>query len=140
VLLASAFLVVLGVPVLALLSAGTAEAIASEDHVSAEVLCSQLVEEALAMPFGALERRASFEEVRVVTVGPRDGAAIVVHDPALRPARGYRLTLSVRAVEPGLLAIEASAAWDMKGASRRYALLRLKARENLSAGGRPPAP
>lgn len=109
-------LALLGIPVMSLLTAGTREAIASQDNVEAEIHCSRLVEEKLAASWKELTEKLPLEE----TVTERE----------------YTLKRTVRKLRRDLLAIEVVATWKAQGRDRRYAVLRLLSRETLSAGGR----
>lgn len=106
----------LGIPVMTLLTAGTREAIASQDNVEAELHCSRLVEEKLADGWRELTDKLPLEETA--------------------KAGEYTLKRTVRLVRQDLLAIDVHATWKAQGRDRRYAILRLVSRETLAAGGR----
>lgn len=137
--IAAAVLAFLGVPVLVMLNAGTRETIASEDNVEAELICSGLVEEKLALAYKKLDESVPFDEWLEATSNPDKGGAPRVTGNAAKPVKGrtYRLHRTIKRVTPDCLVLEVVASWIADGRDRRYALLRLVGRETLSAGGGP---
>jgi hypothetical protein len=130
-------LAALGIPVLALLTAGTRETIASEDNVEAELTCSRLIEEKLAAPWKELDRSAPVDEWLEADVNPDRGGPRPATPGAALPARGYRVHRTLRRVTPDLLSLEVCATWKAESRVRRYAILRLIGRETVSASGGP---
>lgn len=136
--IAAAVLAFLGIPVVVMLTAGTRETIASEDNVEAELICSGLIEEKLAVAYKTLDESVPLDEWLAATSNPdKGGQPRRSSREAKEGGRTYKLHRTLKRASPDLLLLEVSASWRADGRDRRYALMRLIGRESLSAGGGP---
>lgn len=102
---------IVGLALLALLAAGDHEAMTSEDYMQAEALAQRQMADVLATPWDELEAQLPLER---------------------KLERG---ALTAKKVEEGLIAIEVQLAWAARpgaAARRRYGLVRLRTRQDLS--------
>jgi len=138
IMFATTILVVLGLPVIGLIMTGTQEAIVSEDYMEAEVLSSRFIEEMVAVEYSELARTLPIDRTVSVVVDPTAaaGSAVRLTEGKSDNASAYVSHITAREDAPGLMVFEVTVTWLQKRSKRSFALMRLRARENLSAGGR----
>lgn len=109
--MAVALVAIVGIPILGMLAATDHEAMTSEDYMQAEASAQREVADLLAMPWTELEAQLPFGK---------------------KLERG---TVSATKLEEGLVSIEVQVQWPVHPSSpamRRYGLVRLRARPDLS--------
>lgn len=111
VVIAVGLVAVVGIPILGMLAATDHEAMTSEDYMQAEALAQRRMADVLATPWAELEAQLPLER---------------------KLERGK---LTAQKLEEGLIAVEIQLAWAVRpgaAAQRRYGLVRLRARPDLS--------
>jgi hypothetical protein len=140
VLIAAALGAILAIALATLLFTGRHEAMVSEDYMFAEALAQRHLAEGLAVPFDDLAGRCERDTLKIPIEGvPPDDRALARSRPEyarnLEGPASFRGSLQIRLLQPGLLLYEVAIEWPVRlGASamRRYALVRLRCRKDLS--------
>ena len=139
VTVAAAILAFLGLPVLSMLATGNRETMMSEDYVQAEMLASRFLEDKLALDFEALDRMVPRDETASVQLAREaaSGQTVKLYREDVTLGSGYGLHLKMTRPAEDLLLLDITVSWKANGKDRKYGLIRLRGRENVSAGGRP---